>query len=364
MAAGAGFGWLCVVATFALSLSATARAADDSKSTSNQPAKLTWHAVRPVRSDAQSTQPDKDQAIQSAKYEQDVFDDDKPADKKSTSKQTSSARILLTAGQSNETYSVKARKAAASNSDDVDTLPPPATRELPPPLRVDSEPTQREPMELSPSEPFRPGMKPTFRTFQSQTPPVAPPPVPQPEMQPSPPDTLQGIEAQPTRPERGPEEDCHEEYDRVRKYTLEKLHLDIAPPKDVKSSDPNAPNVPYECSLGQDAFTPRCWQGTTFTWKASALCHKPLYFEEVAMERYGHSHGPVCEDVTSFVHFFGNFALLPYWVGVDTPCECIYDLGYYRPGNCAPYMFDPFPISCRGMVTGGAGYCGVIALFP
>jgi hypothetical protein len=102
----------------------------------------------------------------------------------------------------------------------------------------------------------------------------------------------------------------------------------------------------------------------TYTWKASALCHKPLYFEEMAAERYGHSHGPGLEYVTSFVHFFGNLALLPYWVGVDTPCECIYDLGYYRVGDCAPYEFDAFPLSVRGAVTGAIGYSGVVALFP
>jgi hypothetical protein len=85
----------------------------------------------------------------------------------------------------------------------------------------------------------------------------------------------------------------------------------------------------------------------------------------VGLERYGHSCGPLgLEYVDSAAHFFGNLVLLPYEVGVTTPCECEYDLGYYRPGNCAPYILDPFPLSCRGLLTGAIGYCGVAALFP
>ncbi|HEY2827674.1 MAG TPA: hypothetical protein VGJ04_08750, partial [Pirellulales bacterium] len=70
------------------------------------------------------------------------------------------------------------------------------------------------------------------------------------------------------------------------------------------------------------------------------------------------------EDAQSFVHFFGDLVLLPYNVGVQTPCECDYALGYYRPGDCAPWICDPFPLSCRGVMTGAVGYCAFAALFP
>ena len=73
------------------------------------------------------------------------------------------------------------------------------------------------------------------------------------------------------------------------------------------------------------------------TWKASNLCHKPLYFEEVNLERYGHTAGPVLQPLVSSAHFFGNIIVLPYKMGVHGPTECQYSLGYYRPGNCAPW---------------------------
>lgn len=155
-----------------------------------------------------------------------------------------------------------------------------------------------------------------------------------------------------------PAQDCETAYAKLRANTIDKLSVSI------KVAGEAGTDVPFECKLSDDPFDPRSWKLTTFTWKASALCHKPVYFEEVALERYGHSHGPVCEYFVSFAHFFGNVALLPYHMGVETPTECIYTLGYYRPGNCAPYMIDPFPISLRGAAFGAVGYCGTVALFP
>ncbi|MCA9268602.1 MAG: hypothetical protein KDA41_09035 [Planctomycetales bacterium] len=103
---------------------------------------------------------------------------------------------------------------------------------------------------------------------------------------------------------------------------------------------------------------------TGFHWKASGLCHKPLYFEEVALERYGHSHGPLAQPVISGAHFFANVAILPYKMGIHSPHECIYALGYYRPGDCAPYQIGPFPFSVRGGLFQAGAVVGAVALFP
>jgi hypothetical protein len=122
--------------------------------------------------------------------------------------------------------------------------------------------------------------------------------------------------------------------------------------------------VPYECTVAGHDFSARSWGCLTYTWKASALCHKPLYFEQVSMERYGHSWGPVLDPVMSAAHFFGTVPILPYKMGVDTPCECEYALGYYRPGNCAPYMIEPFPISGRGALMQAGAVVGGAAVIP
>jgi hypothetical protein len=122
--------------------------------------------------------------------------------------------------------------------------------------------------------------------------------------------------------------------------------------------------IPRECPIYDektppiDARAARGFAPITFTWKASGLCHKPLYFEDVHLERYGHSLGPILQPVASGAHFFVTVPTLPYQMGLTPPWECIYTLGYYRPGSCAPYMLDPLPLSVRaglleaGVVTG------------
>jgi hypothetical protein len=120
--------------------------------------------------------------------------------------------------------------------------------------------------------------------------------------------------------------------------------------------------TPPECRLGDDATGSRNWQPTTFTWKASALCHKPLYFEEEQLERYGHSAGPIRQPVLSAVHFALNVALSSYHTGVHPPSECMYALGYYRPGSCAPWLVQAFPLSLRGALAQAAAVAVVTPL--
>jgi hypothetical protein len=122
--------------------------------------------------------------------------------------------------------------------------------------------------------------------------------------------------------------------------------------------------VPTECTLGDDQFAYRQWEPVTFTWKASALCHKPLYFEEVQLERYGHTTGPIFQPVLSGAHFFLNVAVLPYKMGINPPNECQYALGYYRPGSCAPWLLPPVPLSVRGGLAQAGAVTGLILLVP
>lgn len=124
---------------------------------------------------------------------------------------------------------------------------------------------------------------------------------------------------------------------------------------------------PVECVLSTkrlDPHTLRSWSPTTFTWKASGLCHHPLYFEDVQLERYGHSHGPYLQPIISGAHFFLSVPTLPYQIAAYPPQECVYTLGYYRPGNCAPYVFDPLPLSIRGGLAEGGIWTAAVFLVP
>jgi hypothetical protein len=122
--------------------------------------------------------------------------------------------------------------------------------------------------------------------------------------------------------------------------------------------------LPAECPLGGLRTQERTWLASTFHYQASALCHKPLYFEEVQLERYGHTTGPFRQPIISGCHFVMNVALLPYRMGINPPTECQYALGYYRPGSCAPWMIPPFPLSLRGAATETMAALGIIAIIP
>ena len=127
---------------------------------------------------------------------------------------------------------------------------------------------------------------------------------------------------------------------------------------------PKGVSFPSECPLSTRPFESRAWAMTTYTWKASGLCHKPLYFEQVSLERYGHSFVPLLEPVVAGAHFFATVPILPYKMGIHPPWECIYPLGYYRPGSCAPHMIFPFPISLRGALVEGGVATGLVYLIP
>ncbi|TWT43412.1 hypothetical protein [Botrimarina hoheduenensis] len=153
--------------------------------------------------------------------------------------------------------------------------------------------------------------------------------------------------------------DCVEELAKVKAKRLIGLDLSIGV-AGVAGED-----YPYECSIDDGMVgAPRCWAEITYMWKASALCHKPLYFEDVHLERYGHSWGPVLQPLVSGAHFFGRLPVLPYCIGLKTPNECVYTLGHYRPGSCAPYTIDPIPFTWRAALFQAGGAVGVASFLP
>lgn len=147
---------------------------------------------------------------------------------------------------------------------------------------------------------------------------------------------------------------------------------DVCPdPKDMPSIldvpyklIPSPGPLPESCPLPDDPYQRKAPTPITFTWKASSLCYKPLYFEDVQLERYGHYRNPWLQPFLSRARFLVTIPCLPYLIGVDPPNQCIYDLGYYRPGNCAPSMMQPIPISLRGGLLEAGAIVGAAAVIP
>lgn len=152
---------------------------------------------------------------------------------------------------------------------------------------------------------------------------------------------------------------CEDSMSKLRSKTIDTVDLSIA----VVGTE--GEDFPFRCSLDEDQWHGgRCWPQTTYLWKAAALCHKPLYFEDAQLERYGHSFAPCCQPLISGAHFFATLPVLPYCMGVEPPLECIYALGHYRPGSCAPYMIEPVPLSYRGALFQAGAVVGAAAALP
>jgi hypothetical protein len=124
----------------------------------------------------------------------------------------------------------------------------------------------------------------------------------------------------------------------------------------------------------------REWEPYKKYWAAPATCHMPLYFQDVALERYGNSVEtyfgaggrfltyPVDDPKQSkqrnqiLQPFFsaGLFAFqviaLPYNIAVDPPWEAEYDLGYYRPGDRMPRGTYYLPLTGVGPPLHGRRY--------
>ena len=81
-------------------------------------------------------------------------------------------------------------------------------------------------------------------------------------------------------------------------------------------------------------------------WLAPNFYHRPLYFEETNLERYG-NRLPM-QLFVSAAHFFVTLPIIPYKMGANPPYQCTYTYGHQRPGDCVPYQIHRLPFSIKG----------------
>jgi hypothetical protein len=87
----------------------------------------------------------------------------------------------------------------------------------------------------------------------------------------------------------------------------------------------------------------RGWPDQEYYWEASGLYHRPLYFEDVNLERHGHRVRCV-QPLVSAARFYGTVPALPYLMALDSPRECVYTLGESRPGSCHALKVQQYPL--------------------
>ncbi|MEK6236308.1 MAG: hypothetical protein N2C14_16500, partial [Planctomycetales bacterium] len=147
------------------------------------------------------------------------------------------------------------------------------------------------------------------------------------------------------------------------------LCADAAPPKGILDIEPSLGGdeggiMPENCTVDANGHFVRCWRTTRFTWKSSSLCHNPLYFEDVQLERYGNTRHWLFQPAISGAKFVASIVTLPYQAGLAPPRECVYTLGYYRPGSCAPHLRYRVPLNLRAGLLQAGVVTGLVLLIP
>lgn len=133
-------------------------------------------------------------------------------------------------------------------------------------------------------------------------------------------------------------------------------------PKDIpEGMQVSCPDV---IPLAASGSTDRYFGDLNFQWCASNLVHKPLYFEDVPLERYGHQIWAPAQPFLSLGKFGVDTLALPYTMALDPVCNDEYALGYYRPGECAPELLYQPPLNAHAGATATGVYTGLFFLFP
>jgi len=150
-------------------------------------------------------------------------------------------------------------------------------------------------------------------------------------------DSFATVQENPATPQPSP----HRAVTWARKPIME-LRMDIRELHSVSPAD-----RANELNYGMGDWTQFYATPKVFAWAAPDIRYQPLYFEDVALERYGQTldgdtlacNARPWRDLQpwrSGYHFFKSAALLPHQMWHQPPKSCDYPLGFYRPGSCTP----------------------------
>lgn len=126
----------------------------------------------------------------------------------------------------------------------------------------------------------------------------------------------------------------------------------------------NLPECPSEFKLSDAAYSNRMFADCLYQWQATDQWHNPLYFEDPALERYGHVHHECVQPFVSVARFGVQLVGLPYQMTIDPVCKKMYNLGYYRPGECAPKKYYRIPWNTHAAVAEAGIWTGLFFIFP
>lgn len=101
-----------------------------------------------------------------------------------------------------------------------------------------------------------------------------------------------------------------------------------------------------------------------YAWEPTNFFHRPLYFDDVPLERYGQSKCPPLQPIASGARFFLTLPILPYKFGVDRPHDCVTTLGHRPPGSCVPCIKQTIPYETDAALLQAATTLGLVLVLP
>ena len=113
--------------------------------------------------------------------------------------------------------------------------------------------------------------------------------------------------------------------------SIQEISIDIRETHKAAPTDRSS-----ELNYGSGDWTQFSASPKVFAWAAPDIRYQPLYFEDVALERYGQTASINVQPIRSAAHFFKSVVLLPNHVLHDHPDSCDYPLGFCRPGSNVP----------------------------
>jgi hypothetical protein len=120
----------------------------------------------------------------------------------------------------------------------------------------------------------------------------------------------------------------------------------------------------YDSRLDKGEYVARKSSPAVLQWAPTNFYHYPLYFEDPALERYGHTYHPIVQPFVSTGRFAGQLVGLPYQMVLNPVHSRQYALGYYRPGEPAPKKTYQIPWNNEAVAVQTAVIAGLFLILP
>jgi len=149
----------------------------------------------------------------------------------------------------------------------------------------------------------------------------------------------------------------------VRPITEISPYYDLTVDQDIRDyADQRA--AEYNVKFGDESYQPRMFPDVAMAWEPTNFYHFPLYFEDPALERYGHTRSFLVQPFVSGARFTGQLLALPYQMTIDPIDKPVYALGWYRPGEVAPKLKYQVPFNAQAAAVEAAVVTGMFFLIP